>query len=137
MRIIALTGCAASLPSLKYLYSKKFLTAMICPEHIVGSDTIAVENWALFNEIPCWQVPAIQVEKELNELIAEIKPDLIIVYGFPQSINNSWLRNVKYGGWNIHFSLHQNNEASITIHQLAEGEAYGNIINQFRLALLS
>jgi methionyl-tRNA formyltransferase len=136
MRIIALSGCSASLPTMKYLFCKQYLTAMICPEDTAGTETVSLETWASFHELPCWQVAHPQLEAELSELIKEIQPDLVLVYGFPHSISSSCLKNVKHGGWNVHYSLHPDKEASITIHQLAEGKSYGQIVNQCRLALL-
>lgn len=136
MRIIALSGCPAALPTLKYLFSKDHLSALLCPKESTGIESLELEKWAHFHEIPCWQVTQQQVDEDLKELIEEVKPDLIITYGFPFSINGELLKDVKRGGWNVHYSLQPNQFARITIHQLAFGNQYGEIINDCSLALL-
>lgn len=136
MRIIALSGCPAALPSLKYFYTKHHLSALLCPAELTGIESKVLEKWAHYCEIPCWQVTQQQVDSDLKELIDEVSPDLVITYGFPHSINGELLKNVNKGGWNVHYGLHSNQSASITIHQLAKGSQYGQVINHCTLGLL-
>ena len=65
MKIIALSGCPAALPSLKYFYSKHQLSALLCPTESTGFESQELEKWARFREIPCWQVSQ-QQEVKVN-----------------------------------------------------------------------
>lgn len=135
MRIIALSGSPLALPTLDYLFNHNYLSALICPEDIVAAEVAPLQNWTAQKGVPCWQANQQTVEKELDELIRETKPDLIVVFGFPYTLPAHVLQDVVYGGWNIHFSLQQENKGVITIHQLVP-EKGQQVLHQQSLSLL-
>jgi methionyl-tRNA formyltransferase len=136
MRIIALSGSPSSLPCLNYLLKSDFLTALICPIQSNGLEVVLLEDWAMENGLPCWQIEQNDLEKDLAELIQEIAPDLILVYAFPYKLPLNLLRRVKHGAWNVHFSLQQNNRGSVIIHKLAEGGVNEKVLQQCTVSLL-
>lgn len=134
MNIIVLSGSPLCLPLLRKLLVSGFLSALICPQENVASDCTPLHEWAVRNSVPCWDVTRQTQETELTELISETKPDLILVFGFPYSIPPSLLKDVKHGGWNVHFSLQPENQGTITIHQLKEGGE--KIVSQEKMTLV-
>jgi hypothetical protein len=60
----------------------------------------------------------------------------LLVYGFLYAIPGQLLELVKYGGWNMHFSLQPAHQGWITIHQLAEEAPNEKLIRQHRYLLL-
>lgn len=116
--------------------ASKHLSALICPEDSIATDVAPLERWAANRQLPCWQVGQNSLENELKELINETTPDLFLVYGFPYAIPGQLLRGVKYGGWNVHFSLQPDQHGSITIHQLAEDITGEKLIHQHQYPLL-
>ena len=136
MRIIALSGSPASLPALQLLHREGLLSAIICPLPAVGIETEPIEAWAKGQGIPCWQTDSQSLDIELSELIRETTIDLLLVYGFPCKVSNHLLQQVKYGGWNVHFSLHPQNKGSITIHQLADHAGQNKVLQQCDVNLL-
>jgi len=121
MRIIVLSGNPVALPSLQHLYRGDYISALICPEDTIASEVAPLQNWAIDNELPCWQVNQQSLESELSELINETTPDMVLIFGFPYTIPLQLLERLKYGAWNVHFSLQHANKGTITIHQLADG----------------
>jgi len=135
MKIIVLSGSPSALPTLNYLFDFDHLSALICPANSVGTDIAPLEEWAAHKGVPCWQIEQRTIQKELSELIEETTPDLILLYGFPYTIPPQILKNVKHGGWNVHFSIQSLQKVSITIHQLVEGLG-GQVLHQCEMSLL-
>lgn len=133
MRIIALSGSPAALPSLSHLMRARQLAALICPADNPGSETAPLESWAEREGLPCWKIEQHSIEQELSELIRETTPDLLLVYGFPHQLPRHLLQCVKYGAWNVHFSLQPGHKGTITIHQLA-GE---QVLHQRNVSLMT
>jgi methionyl-tRNA formyltransferase len=121
MRIIVLSGSPLSLPVLNDLHQQKHLSALICPEDMIATEVAPLQQWAGNKGVPCWQTSPGNVNAEVDELIRETKPELVIVFGFPYSLSTEILEKVCFGGWNIHFSIHAENRGTITIHQLVRG----------------
>ncbi|RYZ25855.1 MAG: hypothetical protein EOO10_17160 [Chitinophagaceae bacterium] len=136
MRIIVLSGSPLALPVLNHLHQQKQLSALICPEDMIATEVAPLQDWAMNKEVPCWQTGHANLDAELDELIRETKPKLVIVFGFPYTISPKLLQPVLFGGWNIHFSLHQENRGTITIHQLVRGRGE-QVLQQHNLALSS
>jgi methionyl-tRNA formyltransferase len=136
MKVIALSGSKAAIPTLDHLLKTNHLSALICPSETTEWQIAPLQDWAANNGLPCWQAQQITIEKELSELIRETKPDLILVYGFPYALPQSLLQPLKYGAWNIHFSLHPDNKGSITIHQLVDSKSKEQILQQCNVSLL-
>jgi len=136
MRIIVLSGSPLALPVLNDLHQQKHLSALICPEDMIATEVAPLQEWAMNKEVPCWQTHPQNLEEELDELIRETKPKLVLVFGFPYTILPELLKPVLYGGWNIHFSLHPQNRGTITIHQLVKGLGQ-QVLQQQNLALSS
>jgi methionyl-tRNA formyltransferase len=135
MRIIVLSGSPLALPALEHLFSYKYLSALICPEESIATEVAPLQNWASRKEVPCWQANQQTLEKDVTELIRETNPDLILVFGFPYSLPHQLLQDVKFGGWNVHFSLQQQNKGTITIHQLVQDKSE-QVLQQLSLFLL-
>ena len=135
MRIIVLSGSPLALPVLNHLYHLKYLSALICPEDMIATEVAPLLNWAGYKGVPSWQTGSQNLEAEMEELIRETKPDMVIVFGFPYAISTHLLEKLTYGGWNIHFSLQQENKGTITIHQLVRGLGQ-QVLQQQNISLL-
>ncbi|HEX2606508.1 MAG TPA: hypothetical protein VHK91_03975 [Flavisolibacter sp.] len=135
MKIIALSGTPAALPGLNQLIRTHQLCALLCPSQASGSETLPLQHWAEDRHIPCWLADAQEVVKDLTELISEIRPDLILIFGFPFQLSNNLWEAVRFGAWNVHFSLLPDQEGSITIHQLSPSEGLPQVISHFNLKL--
>jgi methionyl-tRNA formyltransferase len=92
MKIIALSGSYSALPTLNHLLQNEHLSALICPEHTNTNDVAQLEAWAEMHGLPCWQVTQESIGNELEELIREIKPDMITAYGFPFKVPDNLLQ---------------------------------------------
>lgn len=136
LKIIGLFGGQSAMPALRFLFRRNYLSAVFCPVPAIGIDTEAVGDWAISRGLPCWQVDQTLLEQDLEELINEISPDLILMYGFPYAVPMHLLQRVKYGGWNVQFSFYPTNEADITIHQMAEGKG-PSVLRQCHFYLIS
>jgi methionyl-tRNA formyltransferase len=134
MRIIVLSGSPLALPVLNDLHQQKNLSALICPEDMIATEVTPLQNWATTKGVPCWQTGPQNLDAELDELIRETKPRLVIVFGFPYTLAPELLKTVPYGGWNIHFSLQPENRGTITIHQLVRGLGQ-QLLHQQNIAL--
>ena len=134
MRIIVLSGSPLALPVLTDLHQQKNLSALICPEDMIATEVTPLQDWATNKGVPCWQTSPDNLDAELDELIRETKPRLVIVFGFPYTISPELLHAVPFGCWNIHFSLHPENRGTITIHQLVKGLGQ-QLLQQHNLAL--
>ena len=121
MRIIVLSGSPLALPVLNELHQQQHLSALICPEDMIATEVTPLLQWAGNKGVPCWQTGPENLNAEIDELIRETKPDLVLVFVFPYNLPTEILENVAFGGWNIHFSLHTENRGTITIHQLVKG----------------
>jgi methionyl-tRNA formyltransferase len=135
MRIIVLSGSPLAIPALNHLLDHNFLSALICPEDMIATEVVPLQSWAMQKGVPCWQTGVRNLDSELDELIRETKPEMVIVFGFPYTISPSILATVHHGGWNIHFNLQQENRGSITIHQLVRGLGQ-QVLHQQNISLL-
>ena len=136
LRIIALSGHAAALPSLNHLLKDNHLAALICPSSASEPGVTSLENWAADRGLPCWQVEPGAIENDLAELIRETTPDLLIVYGFPYHLPLHLLQQVKHGAWNVNITIRPSDQGSIIIHQLAKGIAGDQVLHQCHVSLL-
>lgn len=92
MKIIALSASQSALPTLTHLLGDQHLSALICPSNTNVEDVIILEEWAAAHGLPCWQVSEATIAKELEELIREISPDMILTYGFPLKVPDNLLQ---------------------------------------------
>jgi hypothetical protein len=109
MNLICLSGCVAALPTLEFLYQKGHRLTLLCPTEPAGKagceGVSVLEQWSARKDIPCWRVGQNELEKDLRELIRETATDLVMLFGFPYTLNPMYLEQVRFGGWNVHFSL--------------------------------
>lgn len=132
MNIIVLSGSPLSLPSLQHLSNINMLSVLLCPEESLATEITPLQQWAAGKEVPFWQVNQQGLEQDIVELCKETTPDLLLVFGFPYTLPVTLANTLKHGCWNVHFSLYPNDQGSITIHQLEEGNE-GQVIEQQNL----
>lgn len=121
MKIIVLSGSAIALPLLQQLHTHRCISALICPQDTIAGDSAALLAWAAETGLPWFTTNAGAVEHDINELIQETLPDMLLTYGFPYALPLENMERTTFGSWNIHFALLPANEGTITIHQIAYG----------------
>jgi methionyl-tRNA formyltransferase len=110
----------------------------------------AIKEYAIKKSIPVLTPTSIKNNKELEDLLIGLKPDLIVVTAYGKILPQSLLDIAKYGAINIHFSLlpiyrgaspveealiNDDHETGITIIKMTEQLDAGDIIHIERVLI--
>ena len=157
MRVLFLGSPEFAVPSLKALMkSPQYdLVAVITqPDRKAGRGQKLtpppVKTVATASEIPVFQFPRIRNNAEVQELLADLQPELMVVVAFGQILPPDFFEFSAHGTLNVHASLlpkyrgaapvahailNGERETGITIMRIDEGMDTGDVLSQKRIPI--
>jgi methionyl-tRNA formyltransferase len=151
MKVVLFVNHASALPVIDYFNTRGDLKAVISPER-QNPNNVRIAELCKLHGILFLTVNQEQLTTTLPQQIANLKPDVALMIGFPYRISSSLFTISLLGFYNIHFSLLpayrgsdpvfwqlKNGETTggITIHQIDESFDTGPIIYQQAVAFIN
>lgn len=150
MKMILLASSITAFPTLHYLQKKNLLGGIICPDRTTD-DVLRIRDWANSLAMPFACVKKDDLFSEISGMIRKTGSELILAYTFPYKIPSCLFGLVKYGFYNVHYSLLpkykgpapifwqlKNGDLSggITVHQMNEKFDDGPVLRQLAVPIL-
>lgn len=150
MKMILLASSITAFPTLHYLQKNNLLGGIICPDRTTD-DVLRIRDWANSLSMPFACVKKDDLFSGISGMISKTGAELILAYTFPHKIPSCLFGLVKYGFYNVHYSLLpkykgpapifwqlKNGDLSggITVHQMNEKFDDGPVLRQLAVPIL-
>jgi len=151
MKIILLASSKTVFPSLHFLQNQQMLAGIICPERST-EDILQIQEWANTKAVPVSLITEKTLSSAISEMIRTTAAGLVLAYTFPFKIPVSLFELVKYGFYNVHYSLlpkyrgpapifwqlkNGDQNSGITIHKMTGQFDDGPIVSQLLVPVLA